>query len=494
MVLLIKFIRSMPMDLPVLKKNLFSVSVAIFILTALSAPLFAEFVFLKDGAVIQGQILSDTKAAITIRDAEKKVKTIPRSEILRILYTQLYMGKVYVQKTDGKSVICYMVDEDQETYTFREDLYKPVEFKLKRDQVLFMARGNPSGLQGEPETDRIDLKWFPPYNPVKKYRLYIRGPGEAKFVRIDEFRGTSYSLKNLKSNTKYVSYVTAIDDTGDESLPSNEFAFSTLNIKPDRPLNLRLDKRTIKQTQIKKGKKVTVEVKKKFLQWDEVKDVDGKIKGYNIYVQQNGKDVKITTVKINEYEIPEDKSVYELRITAVDDKDGESPPSRIRHPRAVKLGVQPLYFVPGGSLAQMFDPGYGGLVSLSFENFFFQHFEWGLSCGVVNLKGSDPDKCDSMKLVPVTIDAGYHYLLTEWLSIMPYAGAGYTYMDINYTSLYVDKNKTATEPFFKAGVMLNFEFEYFHFAAGADYGFIYETSCVKPFYEVYARTGVLFDL
>lgn len=463
-------------------------------LAAMAVPLNAEFVFLKDGAIVQGQILSDTKAAITIRDNKKYVKTIPRSDIMRILYTKLYMGKVYVQKTDGKSVICYMVDEDQETYTFREELYKPVEFKLKRDQVLFMARGNPSGLQGEPETDRIELKWFPPYNPVKKYRLYLKGPGDAKFVKMDEFRGTSCTLKNLKSNTKYASYVTAIDEAGDESLPSNELSFTTQNIKPDRPLNLRLDKRTVKHTQIKNGKKVTADVKKKYLQWDEVKDVDGTIKGYNIYELQNGKEVKIAAVKNNEYEIPEDKSVYELRITAVDDKDGESPSSRIRHPRAVKLGVQPLYFVPVGSLAEMFDPGFGGLVSLSFENFFLQHLEWGLSCGVVNLKGTDPDKFDSLKLVPVTIDVGYHYLLTEWLSIMPYAGAGYTYMDIKYTSLYVDKNKTATEPFFKVGAMFNFEFEYFHFATGADYGFIYETSGLKPFYEVYVRTGVLFDL
>jgi len=218
--------------------------------------------FFKDGAIIQGQILSDTKSSITIHDNKKKVKTVPRSEIMRILYTQLYMGKVYVQKTDGKSVICYMVDEDQETYTFREDLYKPVEFKLRRDQVLFMARGNPSGLQGEPETDMIDLKWFPPYNPVKKYYLYLKSPADAKFVKIDESRGTSYTLKKLKCNTKYMAYVTAIDQAGDESLPSNEFTFNTLNIKPDRPLNLRFDRRTVKQPQMKKGKKITVEVKK----------------------------------------------------------------------------------------------------------------------------------------------------------------------------------------------------------------------------------------
>jgi len=368
------------------------ISFFIILLFAALQPLNAEYIFLKDGSILQGKIISDSSAAVTFRDDKKKVKTIPRKEIMRILYTQLYMGKIYVQKTDGKSIICYMVDEDQETYTFREDLYSPKEFTLKRDQVLFMARGNPSGLQGEPGIDSIDLTWFPPYNPVKKYRMYLKGPGEDKFARVDEFRGKSCTLKNLKSNTKYVVYVTAIDEAGDESLPSNEYAFTTLNIKPDRPVNMRLEKRTVKKTEFKKGKKVQVEVKKKFMAWDEVKDADGTIKGYNIYLHKDDKEEKIATVKTAEYEIPDEISVYDLTVTAVDDRNDESPSSRVRHPRALKIGVQPFYFVPQGKLAEMFDPGYGGLVTISFKNFFTLNFEWGVSAGAVSLPGKDSAK------------------------------------------------------------------------------------------------------
>jgi len=110
-------------------------------------PLHAEFIFLKDGSIIDGQIIKDAPASITVRDKEKKVKTIPRNNIMRILYTELKMGKVYIQKRDGESIVAFIVDEDRNTYTIRTNLYKPVEIILKRSDILFIAEKNPSGLK-----------------------------------------------------------------------------------------------------------------------------------------------------------------------------------------------------------------------------------------------------------------------------------------------------------------------------------------------------------
>jgi hypothetical protein len=400
----------------------------------MTIPLYAEYVFLKDGSIIQGQILKDAAGSITIRDNEKKVKTIPRTNIMRVLYTQLYMGKVYVQKTDGKSIICYMVDEDQETYTFREDLYKPVEFKLKRDQVMFMARGNPTGLQGEPGTDSIDLKWFPPYNPVKKYRLYLKVQGEVKYTKVDEFRGTTYSLKKLKSNTKYNTYVTALDAAGDESLPSNEFTFTTLNIKPDRPLNLRLDKRTVQQTEMKKGKKVQVEVKKQYLAWDEVKDTDGTIKGYNIYEHKDGRDVKIATVKNNEYEIPDGKSVYDLKITAIDDRGDESVNAGMRTDFAWGIDIKLNYLVPAGDFSDMVGNGFGALFLFRFNGLFSEYFNAGFGTGIRYYTGSN-EYAEKMYQVPLIVNAGVNIPLLSGLSLVPEVSAGYAFNSMTYKLL-----------------------------------------------------------
>ncbi|MBN1500379.1 MAG: hypothetical protein JW982_09490, partial [Spirochaetes bacterium] len=109
--------------------------------------LFAEYVFLKNGDIKKGAIVSETASTIVLKAVDKKTYSIERNTILRILYTEIYLGKVFVQKNDGKNVVCYMVDENRETYTFRLELYKPVEFVLTREEVLFIARGNPSGLE-----------------------------------------------------------------------------------------------------------------------------------------------------------------------------------------------------------------------------------------------------------------------------------------------------------------------------------------------------------
>lgn len=460
------------------------------ILMLLAVQVKAEYVFLKDGSIIHGQITGDSTDAITIKDDKRELNTVLRKNIMRILYTDIYLGKIYVQKIDGKNEICYMVDEDRDTYTFRRELYKPEEFVLRRDQVLFIARGNPSGLEGEARTDSIALKWFPPYNPVKKYRIYIKGKDDKDFKLTAETGSKSYTLSKLKSNSKYVIYVTAIDTAGDESLPSNELTITTLNIKPDRPVKLRYEKRDSKV--IKNGKKV--KVTRRFIAWPPVKDIDGTISGYNVYYKTNGKEEKIATVKGTEYEIPEDKSVYDLRITAVDDRNDESPSSRIRHPRAVKIGVQPLYFMPLGVLSDMFAPGYGGLVYVSEKNFFMQNLEIGISGGAVMLPGADSDKIDAMLLAPVTLDCGYHFAITEFFSVMPAMSIGYTYMQIDYTAYNEERSKKSWEPFMRLGAMLNYEFEYLHLSAGGNYGFIFETSGLKQFVEVCIRAGVMIDL
>lgn len=81
--------------------------------------LFGEYVFLKDGHIREGTIVSENATSVVLRTADKKREVIQRRDIMRLLYTELYMGRVYVQKADGKGVVGYMVDEDRKTYTFR---------------------------------------------------------------------------------------------------------------------------------------------------------------------------------------------------------------------------------------------------------------------------------------------------------------------------------------------------------------------------------------
>lgn len=218
--------------MPLIKRILFT-SLILFI----SINLYSEYLFLKDGAIVKGVIISDTADYINFRNEEKKTERYPRNQIMRILYTELNMGRVFVQRRDGKVDTAYMVDEDRLTYTFRKDLYKPVEFTLKRADVLFMAERNPTGLKGEPEIDRVSLEWLASFEKMKHYNIYYRKKGE-KYNSPEKSGKTSYVLKNLTSNTEYTVKVTGFAGDGDETTSSNEYKFLTKNIPPGFPRNI----------------------------------------------------------------------------------------------------------------------------------------------------------------------------------------------------------------------------------------------------------------
>jgi fibronectin type 3 domain-containing protein len=222
------------MKVRLIRKIISAVFAAAMTVIAVEQTLMAEAVFLKDGSIIDGTIISDAAASVTIRMAEKKTKQIPRSDIMRILYTELKMGKIYIQKRDGKGIVAYMVDEDRASYTFRKELYNPEEFTLKRSEVLFMAEKNPSGLQveGVVGTDRVSLKWLPPYDEVKRYNVYAKKSENDKYELIDSTGSKSITLKNLSVKTNYYLIVTSVDREDYESNPSNELKITT-SVKVD---------------------------------------------------------------------------------------------------------------------------------------------------------------------------------------------------------------------------------------------------------------------
>ena len=221
-------------------KIFFNVSLTVVCLVLTVLPLksaHGEFVFLNDGSIIEGAIISDNPGSLNLRGKDKKLIQIKRGEIKRILYTKLNMAKVFIQKRDGKAVVAFIVDEDQESYTCRNELYSPEEFNLKRSAVLFMAEKNPSGLQyeGDIGTDRVNLTWLAPYGAVKKYNIYIKKKDSAKYELAESPEGTSVTLKNLESNTIYFLIATSVDMANYESTPSNELEITTANIHPYKP-------------------------------------------------------------------------------------------------------------------------------------------------------------------------------------------------------------------------------------------------------------------
>ena len=441
--------------------------------------LMAEAVFLKDGSIINGNIISDAAGSLTLRLADKKTKQIPRSDIMRILYTELKMGKIYIQKRDGKGIVAYMVDEDRESYTFRLDLYKPEEFNLKRSAVLFIAEKNPSGLQtdGEIGTDRVSLLWEPPYDKVKNYNIYIKKNDKDKYELVESTGSKSAALKNLSSNTNYFIIVTSIDSDDYESPPSNELQVKTKNLAPSVPEGIVRDV---------KGNKIIVK-------WNESKDTDGKLKGYNIYNRDERDKGMIAAVKIPEYTLPENISIFKLEISSVDDLDMESSKVRVLVPLQLIVSAAPAMMVLAGDLGDMFKYGYGGVLNIGLRNIMLQDFEAGLSFSYFTLPGKEEMNTDRLNFIPVSVHAGYHLWMSNWFSFFPFMKIGVAYSIVTYTDLTGDTDKTITDPVAAAGLALTANTDNYTFSIGGDYGIIYESAGVKPFYEGFLSCGVMFE-
>jgi hypothetical protein len=478
------------MDLKIFKKPLF-LFIAVLIFTSISeVPLFSEYVFLKDGSIIDGAIISDSAESVTLRLKDNKIKQIPRKTIIRILYTELYMGKVYVQKTDGKNVICYLVDEDRETYTFRTELFNPEEFTIKREQVLFMARGNPTGLEGDAGTDQIRLKWFPPYNPVKKYRINIKGPEDKIYRPAGETSGKSITLKGLKSNTKYQLHVVAIDDAGDESLPSNELSIRTVNLPPTRP---RLNP--------------PLEVTGWFnISWDESTDSDGKLAGYRIYKEVNGSKRLLFEQKKNEKTLPVSEKSSKIYVAAFDDMNTESEHVMVffDHEPAIGISVSPSLIVPLGDLGKLSGTGYGLTLRLDLTNWLFKKLYLGTEISYFTLPGKkdfsdEGSAINELLFLPAVLTAGYSFYPVKTVALTQYLSAGVCYISYNYDHFDFHKSDDANvkgsemEPVLSAGASVRYDISRnVYLNCSADFRVLLEESEQFYFFTLSAGAGYRF--
>ena len=457
------------------KNIIWIIAAAGIIFTMATGILRAETVFLKDGMILDGTIVSESGGAIRVRLKDKTTKSILRANITRILYTELYMGKQFVQKTDGKGIICYVVDEDKDTYTFRMELYNPQEFKLKRSEVLFMARGNPSGLEGEAKTDSVALKWFAPYNEVKYYKIYARAATDKDFVMVDEPRSKSAVIKKLKSNTKYVFYVTAIDSSGDESLPSNEFTIATVNLPPAAP--------DIDPVVIMPNGDINVT-------WNPCTDPDGKLAGYKVYKMTDGKSEVVADLKTPGYTIPSGTKYDYIYVAAYDDLKAESEKARvfIGYVPSIGISLHPGVMVPFGKLADAAKSGYGAGLKFDMSSYFLTKLELKAETGFFYLPGKKKfvekeNAVNSVIIVPMMINGGYSFYPVTDFGFTPYLGAGAAFVRYDYTyfgiieSKKINPVKNDVDFALSAGADVRYTWRLRYFmGASADYKIIFEKS------------------
>jgi hypothetical protein len=291
--------------------------------------LAAEFVFLKDGKIIECKIMSESQSAMTVLEAGGKTSSISRKNIMRVLYTQLYRGRLYIQKIDG-SVI--------EAYILRTELGSPREFTIRREEVLFMTRKNPSALEGKVSLKYIDLSWRSPYtpdNPAKLYKIYLKSKG-GDYSAAGETSDKTFRVRGLLCNTEYYSIVTAVDGNGHESLPSNEVRITTKKGRPSPPGHA-----FVTMVTSDAGRVCTAHVA-----WEKAVDpCGGTITEYGVYLKEDGEKqgaaadgqgTKFSGYRLvgrtsaTQFKMPglKDRRRYRIKVTSIDNTRDESDTGR----------------------------------------------------------------------------------------------------------------------------------------------------------------------
>lgn len=448
-----------------MKTKLAAAGLCLCMIAGLYAPrLFGENVFLRDGSIINGVITKENALTVTVKKKDGKSDTIPRGQIMRILYTQLNLGKIHVQMRNGRNFEAYIVDEDQASYTFRKALTSPQEQVVKRSDVLFIAERNPSGLAGTAETNKIDLTWYPPYNPVKTFRVYMAVKGMGDFRQAAESRRTSHTVRELKSNTAYVFRVTAIDDKGEESLPSNELELATKNIRPNPPGGVTAEK----------GAPAADGAFPVTLRWQAATDPDGSVRNYRVFRRREGEYVRLAELSATSYTVAGlEKGGHSFGVRAVDDRGDESDIATVNvGVSGYGVTVAGTYILPCGSLSDLFKMGYGVTAAFVMEDVLFEGVEPGIEAGFYWLSSAhyDADGADRDVehgyMAPAMLRLGYSYAPLDGLSLTPFLAGGISYNSVTYTNRFLVKTTdTGFEPAFSLGVAARFspwEWWYLH--------------------------------
>ncbi len=457
------------------------------LVTLLPAPrTSAECVFLKNGDIVRGRILSETGTSITVKPPDGAARAIGRGQVLRILYTDIYLGRVVVRLTDGSSREAYMVDENADAYIFRDRLDRVEEYALPRKKVLFIARTNPTDLRGKADTTSIGVAWFPPYKPPHSYRVYFRETGSARWETAGSTRRRSYTVRGLKKKSAYALKVTALDGEGGESLPTDEIVVMT-NTPPGPPRGARLARLPLDSGKLPVS-----------ITWRPAVDPDGAVVNYRVLALGGTAPVPAGETAGTAFSVAglDPGVTHRFALRAVDN-DGDESGDALVNTRVIEfdIAVRGSFLMPVRDLGVMLHPGYGGMALFSAANFPAWCLNIGLGSGCFYFTGWGRSVGESY-IVPMVAAASYRFMITDAFSIAPELFGGCAFIKIGYSKRnagvhgLVYPSRQGYEPFVMAGLTLSYTVQgRYSFSLGADYGMVIEKRTLMDFIAFNAGFG-----
>jgi hypothetical protein len=365
----------------------------------------ADYIFHADGSIIEARIISQTATSATIRLKNGLTRTIKGSDILRIREKPVIKKNIRIfDLGNGKTLESNLVDESPLSYAFRNNMAKPEEFRIKRENLLFLDSPlalTPVVIPGSRDaTVQWDLQ-----ESISHYNLYIK-EGNGKLSKIYDGEKTETTIYTLKGNTSYALTLFALDNGGHIFGPAKEVEFVTLNNPPSVPQNLSCTELFGDSPSL-------------LLSWNPSLDEDGAVVKYKIHMREGESHVHVGTNEKCEWMVFDyDRSMLSsFAVSAVDDKNAESPMSvfvQSRAPFVYGLRFEPAYYYTLGSLSNTFTYGYGGTVSGEKRNFIINNLGLGVGTGFISFKGKGRNQGD---LFPLFISTRYTYSFSDPLSI-----------------------------------------------------------------------------
>jgi len=100
--------------------------------------LSAEYLYLKDGQVIQGTIESEDSNNYKVK-TKYQTKLIPRQDVIRIMFGERKMESIFLLMNDGTSKKGFLVEQDAEKIIMREKEDSPKEITILKKDVKQMS-------------------------------------------------------------------------------------------------------------------------------------------------------------------------------------------------------------------------------------------------------------------------------------------------------------------------------------------------------------------
>ncbi len=472
--------------------NLFFAAVLFFTTTAASA----EFVFTKSGQIYEGKIVEDKARSIVVALKEGKRVDVKRDDILRINYTQMYTGKYSIMKTNEEVFDAYIVAEDQSTVTLRKEWEKPEEFTLNRDYLLFMTKKNPTSVMCKVEEDKVKVNWNPPYMKVDYYNIYFREPG-GTYVKAGTSSGKNFTMPELKKDTLYEIQVTAVDNTGYESLPSKDVRIYT------SPLKLIYD-----MEYTDSGDKYSL-----IMNWEPLNYKGTSIAKYDIYIKTKDVFKQIGTTEENTFTVTglnsEEMNLVEIRPIIgkgefLEGNNVEIP--MLFYNEQMVITARGMWLQPIGDFKKVTEPGFGALADFSLQNYFLKRLSVGIQCGYYIFPGikGEPFVNEDIKgytMLPAMLSLRYGVSPLRSLYISAGASGGYSFNSIRYNKQFFESGSFVTrevkdsafEPVFSGGLQIQWQFgKSMLLQIGSDYNLIIENKVNYSFISYYASVGYGF--